>query len=165
MSFTDVTDVLLDPDIAGQIFTVVRRQDVVNDHGEGEQVTQVIPDVVGAIYPTGENSLIREVAAEAQAQTITVVTPYRLRPASQETSTGRAFQPDLVLWQGNYYVVWSINEYMQYGVGFVQAECMETDYTTEAPQSHPAQVGRLTLDLPAQSGLAAALFADPPKED
>lgn len=165
MSFIDVTDVLLDPDIAGQTFTVVRRQDVVNDHGEGEQVTQVIPGVIGAIYPTGENSLIREVAAEAQAQTITVVTPYRLRPASQETSTGRQFQPDLVLWDGNYYVVWTVNEFTQYGPGFIAADCMETDYTTEAPTPHPAQVGHATLDLPAQSGLAGALFSDPPKED
>jgi hypothetical protein len=154
MSLIDVTDVLFDPLVAGQIFSVVRRQETVNDSGEGVQSQEVIESVVGAIFPVGENSLIREVAAQSQARTIEVVTTFRLRPASVTPAVstsgppppqfpgtlpgppaGVTWQPDLVYWNGDYFLVSTVEEYTQYGRGFIAAQCVTYDYQTAAPGS------------------------------
>lgn len=164
MSFIDVTDVLFDPEIAGQSFSVLRREEGVNFFGEVVITPTLVPGLVGCVYPTGENSLIREVAAQSQANTLTFVTTYRLRPASK-TPDGRSWQPDYVLWQDDWYIVWTLNEFTQYGAGFLVADCMAIDYQTVAPLLKAAQVGRLDFSQPAQSGLAAVLANDPPKEE
>ena len=155
MSFLDTTDLLLDPDIAGQTFTVIRRREQVNASGQGvsAQPPEVITPVYGQITPTGDNSLLREVAFQTQMQTIQIITQFRLRGATAEPSTGQQFQPDLILWKGNYYVVSSLNEFAQYGNGFGVFECIEIDYQDVPVTPHPSGTGKLDFSRTPNSGL------------
>lgn len=166
MSLIDVDDVIFDPFVAGQLVTVVRREQEVNEQGEGVQNNVTVPNVVASVTPTGDNSLVREEAFSAQAQAIRVITAYRLRGQTREPSTGRSFLPDLVLWHSDYYIVKVVNDYTPYGAGFIEAECESIDYQEAPAQNVPAQVGRADFSQAAQSGLAAVLAdSDPPEED
>lgn len=131
----DVTDVLLDGDVAGELFTLVRRQTSVNAaNGQVVIVPTTIPDISAAsIAPVGENSLLREEAFQTQMNAIEVITTYRLRGASKDQGSGLSYQPDLVLWQGTYYVVRVLNDWTRYGAGFVAAECIQIDYNDTPP--------------------------------
>jgi galactose-6-phosphate isomerase len=48
---------------------------------------------------------------------IVVHTTFRLRGPT------RGFQPDVVIWNGNRYVVRDIRDWTQFGVGYIRAEC------------------------------------------
>ena len=137
MSTIDVTSVLFDTDIAGQQFQVVRRQQVVNTYGETILAVASPVDVIGSITPTGGtlfaqgNSLIRTEAYTTQSKTIKVITTYRLRGPGKDS--GNLYQPDIILWNGDSYVVTTLNEYTAFGVGFVEVDCISIDYTVEVP--------------------------------
>lgn len=188
MSFIDVTDVILDPMVAGQTFSVVRRREYINDFGEQQLVAVQVTGVVGQVSPTGDNSLVRDAAFSSQQQTVRVITAYRLRGASRspgsappltwddginwdltgftwDQGVGAAtFQPDLVLWHGDYYIVQSINDYTPYGAGFMECECTSIDWQQAAASIQPAQSGRGDFTQSSQAALAAVL-ANPPKEN
>jgi hypothetical protein len=136
----DVSDVLGDPDVAGTLFTVIRRQETVNNFGRPVLTTSTYPDPAadpplqqpfGAIYPTGDNSMVRADAYTTQSDTITVVTPFRLRGPSK--SAGVTYQADIVLWEGTHYIVKTVNDYSKFGAGMIQAECTAYDYNVQAP--------------------------------
>lgn len=130
----DVTDLLSDPDIAGDEFTVKRRQETVNTFGRS--VVATVPlDACGPVFPAGDNSLIRQDAFDAEANTITVVTEFRLRGPSK--SGGLQFKADLVEWprqSGNHYIVRTTNDFSRYGAGMIEAECTSIDFSDEAPE-------------------------------
>lgn len=146
----DVTEILSDSDIAGVPFVVVRREEVVNVHGESELVETRI-DAVGSVQPTGDNSLVREEAYQTQAKTLKVVTTFLLRGESK--AAGRSYQPDLVLWQGDYYLVRTVEDYSQYGAGMVDAECTSVDHVDDAPIAKPRAIGMLDFSNSGNSGL------------
>lgn len=130
----DVTEVLADTTVAGETFTVVRRQETVSTGGLVTTQTTTFNGVVGSVTPTGENSLLREEALQTQAKTIHVVTTFLLRGESRDAA-GNSFQPDLVLWKGDYYLVRLLSDFSQYGAGMVEAECSSFDYRDLAPAS------------------------------
>jgi galactose-6-phosphate isomerase len=136
MSLIDVDDVIFDPFVAGQFVTVVRREQEVNEQGEGVETDTTIQNVVASVTPTGDNSLVREEAFSAQAQAIRVITAFRLRGQTKDPSTGQSFLPDIVLWHRDSYVVRTVNDYTPYGAGFIEAECESIDY-----QQAPARWG------------------------
>lgn len=164
MSFIDVTDVILDPMVAGQTAQVVRRQQEVDDSGESTVTLSVVPEIVCGIWPSGSNQLVRTEDYSTLGQEFTIVTTFRLRGQTREPSTGRSFLPDLVVHDGNAYIVNQVNEYTHYGAGFIEATCESIDYQQVPDVALPAQVGRLDFTDPAQA-LLAALLANPPKED
>jgi hypothetical protein len=131
MPFIDVDDVLRDPDIAGTTFSVIRRAETVNNYGETTTTDTVIPNCIGAIFPTGDNSLVREEGYTTKSATITVVTTFFLRGASKQA--GANYQPDIVLWNGDHYLVSTVNDYSQYGAGMIEAECIATEFVPQAP--------------------------------
>jgi hypothetical protein len=135
MPLLDVSDVLTDPDIAGERLEVVRRFETVNGFGESVVTTKRYA-VRGSVTPVGDNSLIREEAYQAEAQTILVVTAFLLRGPSKNPA-GQSFQPDVILWLGDSYVVRVLNDYSRYGAGMVEAECSSIDFIDEAPRTGP----------------------------
>lgn len=187
MSFIDVDDLIYDPYIAGQVFSIVRRREYINEHGEQLLVAVQVTGVIGQVSPTANNSLVRDAAFSSQQETIKVITAYRLRGAGRapgsrpalawddgidwdqtgffwDQSVAPIYQPDLVLWHGDYYIVQSINDYTPYGAGFLECECTSIEWQTSAASVQPAQIGRANFTDPAQSGLVP-LLANPPKED
>ena len=137
MAEIDVSELTLDPYLMGEHFVVLRRQDIVNQYGESVTTDISLPGI-GAVYPAGENSLLREEAFQTQSRAITIVTKFGLRGPSKDQGQTNAqlFQPDVVLWLGNHYQVRTIESFAQFGAGFVQADCIAIDYALleETPQ-------------------------------
>lgn len=131
MPLLDVTDLTFDADIAGEGFTVIRRIETVTSSGVVTTSRQIFA-ARGSISPSGDNSLAREDAFQTQAKSIKVITMFLLRGQGKD-ELGRKFQPDLVQWKGNSYIVSSINDYSQFGGGFIEAECSSIDYNDQAP--------------------------------
>lgn len=130
----DVTEVLLDSDIAGESFVVIRRTELVNIFGERTNPYGNKRELaIGSVTPTGENSLVREEGFQTQTKTIKVITPTLLRGTAKYA--GQKFDPDIVLWRGDYYVVRTVEDYSQYGVGMIEAECSSTDYVEQPPMN------------------------------
>lgn len=133
MPLIDVTEVLTDPMLGGERFTVIRRHETVDDFGRSRVTQQRFPNVVGNVVPTGDNSVIREEGYTAQSNVIQVHTKFRLRGPSKDPAS-RRFQPDIVLTRdGTSYVVSSINDYTSYGAGFTQAICTSIDLADMSP--------------------------------
>jgi galactose-6-phosphate isomerase len=129
MPWLDFSDVLLDPAIAGETFSVIRRQQVVDNYGT-VTTTNTTLSGTGSITPTGDNSLVREEAYQTSAKTIKVITNFRLY--GPEQIGGTTYQPDLVAWHGDNFIVKSINDYSSYGAGFLEAECASIDFVDQA---------------------------------
>lgn len=155
MPTLDVSDLLDDPDIAGDTFEVIRRIETVTQQGR-TGITEVSQGMqVGAVYPTGSNSLSRQDAFQNGAKSISVVTTFRLRMAAQEG--GVQFQPDIVVWEGDRYIVRELDDYSNYGAGFVRAGCTSIDFIDAPPALAPTLIGQMDFTQPGQSGLIGAL--------
>lgn len=153
MAELDVTDVLLDADVAGDAFTVLRRLEVVGQNGVSTVRVETVPNVAGSVQPTGDSSLLREEALDAGAKTIKVVTPFRLRGPSQTTGTAN-YKPDQILWRGDAYEVRVLDDWTEYGGGFVEAECSQIVYVGTPPQQLAPSGGRLDFTRGQNSALA-----------
>lgn len=128
MPYIDVNDLLLDPEIAGETFTVVRRKEAVNSFGEPVLALETYANVIGQVGPASRNSLVREQSFSTQEKSIRVITAFKLTGASKD-SAQQAYQPDLVFWHNGYYIVAEIEDYSQYGAGLVSADCSSYDWT------------------------------------
>lgn len=131
MADIDITELLDDPDLAGETFTVRRRQQVISSKGRASVSATDTANVVGAIYPTGQQSLTRQEAFQSQAKSITVVTKHRLRGTSQQG--GNDYYPDLVICALGTFVVRSVNDMTNYGPGIIVAECVSQELIDAAP--------------------------------
>jgi len=137
VSKIDMTAVMRDPIVAGELFNVIRREETISQHGRPEIGEILYKDVVGSVGPTGSNSLVREEAFSTQTNTIKVITPFMLRGPSKDKARGarRNFQPDLIEWNGSFYVVSTIDNFGAFGQGMCSADCMSIDYTDDAPKN------------------------------
>lgn len=146
----DVSDVILNSVVAGETFTVVRRQEIVNAYGESV-LTESRVDAIGSIQPTGDNSMTREDAYTLQANSIRVITSFLLRGAGQ--SGGLKYQPDLVFWNDGYYIAKSESDYSHYGRGQVEVDMISFNYQPPGPTPLPPAVGTMDFSVPPNSGL------------
>jgi hypothetical protein len=116
----DVSDVLVDPDLAST-FNVVRRTQTTNSHGRAVNGEKRFEDVLGVVCSASRNDLERMPDFQFTGRCISIVTQFRL----QATIQGR--QADTVEWEGSNFVVRYLDLYPQYGKGFVQAICESMD--------------------------------------
>lgn len=129
----DVSDVLLSPEFADE-FKVVRRVQAVNTHGEpyilSTRVFTRREGCVGVLTPSGENSLVRADAYEAQSNSLQAITKFRLQGATKDGQVIPETQwlPDLIEWQANHYIVRTTNDYSRFGAGFIVADCLLFEY-------------------------------------
>jgi galactose-6-phosphate isomerase len=137
----DVNEVILGGDIAGEAFQVIRRRQTMVD-GMAVEVETLLTGMVGAIAPTGDNSLVRAEGFTEQNETLQVVTNFMLRGPSR-TADDAEWMADLVVWQGSRYIVRTVNNFSQYGRGFIQAECLSFDYVDLPPSKLQNGLGQL----------------------
>lgn len=116
----DVSDVLVDPDLAST-FTVIRRTQTVNTHGRAESNEETFEDVLGVVCSASKNDLERLPDFQQTGRHISIVTQFRL------LASGKNRQADTVVWEGDSFVVQYLDPYPQYGQGFVQAICGSLD--------------------------------------
>jgi hypothetical protein len=132
-------------------FTVLRRTQTVNDFGIASVASQTITPVYGVVAPSNENELNRFPDLEVQSKAITVVTSFALRGESETGGTtfgaglynadgygeGSEFQPDIVVWNGNNFIVRALDDWSQYAAGFVLAICTSIDLVDQPPKTAP----------------------------
>jgi hypothetical protein len=150
MAEIDVDDVLIDPDIAGDSFVVIRRQEVVDNFGISSTMANQVT-AYGAVQPTGDNSVIRSEDYDAQGRGLKIITAFRLRGVVAGPGAA-TWKPDQILWKGSYYEVRSLEDFTQFGGGFVEAECVQIDYVGPPPSQLPPYVGRLDFSNSSNSG-------------
>jgi galactose-6-phosphate isomerase len=130
MPWIDVTDIMFDPEIAGESFSVIRREETVSPFGESILNAQTFSNVIGQVSPTARNSLVREQSFSSQEKSIQVITAFKLNGAAKD-ELQRGYQPDLIFWKNGYYIVGEVEDYSQYGAGFVSADCSAYDWTIQ----------------------------------
>jgi hypothetical protein len=115
-------------------FTVNRRTQTVNNFGVASTTVQPFAGLYGVVYPSNENELKRLPDLQVQEKAITVITNFALRGES-ETSADPAvsFQPDIVVWGGDNFVVRKLEDWSQYGPGFILAICTSIDLVDTPP--------------------------------
>ena len=122
-------DVVLDPLISDK-FNIIRRTETVSSvNGRSSTTNVTTNNVCGVVDMFSDRELIREQFPEMQYATnvISIVCKKKLQTAV----TG--FQPDLVVWRGDNYVVQKCSPYPQFGSGFYQATCSSIDLTDASP--------------------------------
>ena len=124
MALLDMSDALLDPMFL-DAFKVLRRQEAIDDNGRSVTTTKTFNPVYGTVTMSSPSDLDR--AADYQMATRTVVLKFQL----QTEVTG--FQPDVIVWRGDNYLVRHVDYYPQFGAGFYQAECTSMDKTDVNP--------------------------------
>lgn len=148
MPLVDVTELLIDPDIAGQSFVVLRRQEIVNQYGESTWVVGQA-DVIGSVQPSGDNALIREADYDAQASTIIVLTSYRLRGVAKAAT--RQYKPDIIFWRHNFYEVTDVKDWSQFGAGMIEAIATSVHNIARPAGNLPAYAGQLIFTRSANA--------------
>lgn len=117
MPMLDVSAVLLDPMFC-ELLTVQRRAETVGANGRSTLATITIsPAPVGVVIPQNDLPLQRGPDQQTLPRLLQVHTPFRLRSASP------GYQPDLIIWNGDAFVVNRIQDFSRYGGGFIQADC------------------------------------------
>lgn len=125
MADLDLTDAFA-PEFLEE-FTVIRRTEVVTAHGRSAP-TPVPIQAVGVIGPTSPDDLQRLPEGDYMDKAITIDTQFRL----QGPSTG--YKADQILWHGSHFVVRVVDDYSQYGTGFVHAIAASIDAMDAPPQ-------------------------------
>lgn len=114
MPMLDVSDVLLDPDLA-DTFNVKRRTQVVGTTGRTTEVVTTHSNIVGVVTNASPNDIMRLEDYQSSERYLSIVTQFKL----QLPSAG--YNADLVTWRGDDYLVKTCEPYPQYGKGFYQA--------------------------------------------
>jgi hypothetical protein len=115
MPYLDLSDAILNPDLAHR-FRVLRRTDRVQDDGRTQiDVEHSFIDVVGVVTMASPDDLQRLPEDQRMGRHLQIVTRFALRGPSP------GHQPDLIEWGGDQFVVKWFDPYPQFGSGFYSA--------------------------------------------
>ena len=126
MPLIDVSEVLVDPDLASR-FTVIRRAETVGSNGRSATTDTSFPNIVGVITMQSASELIRRDDGDMITRKISIVTPFRLRSAAD------GHKPDQVVLDGITYTITEILPYHRFGAGFVEALAVSMNATDPGP--------------------------------
>jgi hypothetical protein len=116
MPFLDVSDVLLDPDFMDLTLTVTRNAQTVGNDGNSV-ITSTTTPFYGVVTNLSGSVLHRVAEGEHISDTITIHSQFKLIDGQS------GYDADIVNWQGLQWTVTNVNDYSQYGRGFVSATC------------------------------------------
>lgn len=136
MPILDVSELLSDPMFVERI-TVIRREQVVNSKGRTEIVPTVFENVIASMQPKdtaiGGNAISREADGSYRGANMNVYTKFRLRSVSKTEAGDIQFQPDIIVWNGDHFLVALVNDWTHYGRGWMHAEIESIDPVDNAP--------------------------------
>lgn len=122
-----VREVLLDPDITDLILVSRRRETVSMSTGRSEIVVEKeFPNTQAVVCAASPNDLERLDDSQRMGRNLSIVTTFPLRGPSP------GYQPDLISWHGDLFIVKLVDPYPQYGE-FVQAIAGSIDSIDMAP--------------------------------
>lgn len=113
-----VAELMTDPDLVEPV-TRIQRIQTVNSYGE-TTITESSSQIQAVVTSPGKTGVVRLEDAQTYQDTIKVTTSAPLNGAS----VGQ--QPDLIVWNGQTYVVQLTNDYQS--SGFTRAICKLVDY-------------------------------------
>jgi hypothetical protein len=134
MAMLDVLRAVTSPYLAS-MFSVRRRTQTVNNFGVGSNADTTITPVYGVVAPSNENDLKRFPDLQVQSKAITVITSFALRGEAE--AAGTEFSPDIVIWNGDNYLVRALDDWSQYAAGFIVCICTSTDLVDVPPTTEP----------------------------
>lgn len=113
MANLDVSDLILDPDFSDSVIVQRNRVSVT---GQGVGVSEPTSvQIIATVVPAGSLDLNRLADMELLKGKIRVFTQFPLS-AGDTTTTA-----DIIFWQNREYTIISVDEYTNFGVGFVDA--------------------------------------------
>lgn len=117
MALLDVTDVLLDPEFMDTGLLCKRSIQSVGDNGRATNTVTATP--FSAVVTSDDGDLLVIVAdGERKKGSIMLHTTFRLSAGDGEDNIA-----DVITWQGKDYTVSKVNNYSNFGRGFVAASC------------------------------------------
>lgn len=137
MPLLDVSELLSDP-LFVETVTVLRRKQVLVK-GRPSITAATIPNVVGSIQPKdttiGGNFIERAPDMEYRGSNLLFYTTFRIRGVTKQATDD--YLPDVVIWNGDHFLVGLTNDYTHYGAGFMEAELESTEAVDYAPDGAP----------------------------
>lgn len=113
----DVSELMTDPDFAGR-YPVRRSTSVVGEDGRARaQIADL--DFVGSVQPASSSALKRLPDGAVLSGAIMVFTKFILT----EGSIDNALDADVVMFKGLPYTVMAVDDWSEWGQGFVRAVC------------------------------------------
>lgn len=116
MALLDVSDILTDPDFVSFGILCERQSQTVGDDGLAINVTDQMK-FSGVITSDNGDLLVRSDSGERIKGNINIHTRFPLVDGQDGRSA------DIVIWKGRRYTVSSVNDWSDYGRGFVRAIC------------------------------------------
>jgi len=113
-------------------FSVIRRTETVGTNGRSTVATQTFNGLYGPVKPADANDLRRYPDMDVTDKTITVTTAFALRGESE--TAGSEFKPDIVVWNGDNFIVRHVEDWSNFVPGFVRAICTSTDLVDAPPK-------------------------------
>lgn len=127
----DVSEALTDPMLTDS-FDVLRRKEVLDAHGRvTTPQNQSFAGQYGVISAASPNDLERLEDSQRMGRNLSLITNFRLQGPAEVSGT--EYQPDVVVWGGDQYVVKHIDPYSRYGAGFIQAIIGSMDIIDQPP--------------------------------
>lgn len=122
----DVSDAILDPEFCERI-SVTRRAYTINNNGQ----TVVTPTNLSpiAVVTQGTPHPFEQTPDAQVAKSSITVHAYRFQLYDVITGKASSFQPDLVNYNGNHYIVTKVYNWSRFGQGFTMAEADLYDMT------------------------------------
>jgi hypothetical protein len=134
MASIDVSFVLDDPQFADQ-FQVLRNQQIVDQHGRTQVAGSASPVITGVVQP-GSGATLRLLPDLANvAAALEIWTRFRLQTASDTT------EADVVVWKNRSYRVVALQDFTNYGGGYVHAVCEMIEVKQPAPARNVVDYG------------------------
>lgn len=134
-------------------FKLYRRKQYINGFGETKVEVEVVEGVKGVVYPDGDNKLARKPQGQTQPKTLTVITRYAIRGESEKAGEVE-YQPDIINWYGNKFVVIDVEDYSKYARGFVEVLATSIDFNDEPTTARPLSTQSPTVGPVAGFGVA-----------
>lgn len=131
----DVRVALCNPYLLDQ-FSVSRRTQGFDGFGQVVINAQLIPGIRGIVYPEGANDLARRPEADVTAKTIIVITRFALQGEAETTGTN--VKPDILIWNGDSFLVTHVEDYSNFAAGFVKCRCESIDIVDQPPAAAQA---------------------------
>lgn len=128
MALLNVNPILYDADFTDN-FNVIRRQEIVDRNGRSTVRERRYARIQGIVLPPSkskDNDVHRHINYQTTRRNIEVLTSFML------VNQTKGYQPDIIEWEGDQYLVNRIFSYAHFGPGFILAECDSLDRLDEA---------------------------------
>jgi hypothetical protein len=135
MPWLDVSDIVVDPDLADR-FNVIQRQESVDANTGRSSTTQVLHEgIVGVVTMENPADLMRRDDSDSAPRLIFVASTFRFRNAGIEN--GQQYKGDVIVWPppgqlgSTQYTVIKVYPYSRYGRGITECVAQSMNATDE----------------------------------